>query len=187
MSSMGGTMPCSSSPHRAQSWDATWLDAVAAQLLGETPVDVISAVRLAPRGRQKGLSAVRYPGGLLDPDHDPIIELVHLHAEAKAKGDLRNAASFGSCATAWSMATLPGSIPWAAGPKSPGHGASLLWPPSWRQDHGASWPWCRPRSVHRDGGCHSPTRYRWGPYRRSSRGWVHRAQRRVICTHPDLG
>jgi len=79
-------------PTRAESWDATWLDAVAAQLLGVVPIEVISAVRLAPRGRQEGLSAVRYPGGLLDPDHDPIIELVHLRAQAKAKGDLRLAA-----------------------------------------------------------------------------------------------
>ena len=114
-------------PTRAQSWDATWLDAVAAQLLGETPVDVISAVRLAPRGRQKGLSAVRTTqAGCSIPTTIPSLNWYICAPRPRRKVTCAMPPSFGSCATAWSMATLPGSIPWAAGPKSPGHGASLL-------------------------------------------------------------
>jgi hypothetical protein len=76
-------------PVWADHLDATWLDAAGATLLSGHPVEVIGAVRLAPRGRLDGLRQVHVPGGLLRPDHDPVVTLVTLRRDAQAAGDER--------------------------------------------------------------------------------------------------
>ena len=72
--------------------DATWLDAVGATHLAGYPIEVLQAVRIAPRGCQSGLRAVRIPGGLLRPEDDPVVPLVRLRRWAKTVGDHRLAA-----------------------------------------------------------------------------------------------
>lgn len=75
----------------AERWNCTGLDLVAAIALdGEARFDVLAAVRSVPEGRQSGLTAVSVPGGRLDPDGDPAVDLVRLRAEAKGRGDLEN-------------------------------------------------------------------------------------------------
>jgi hypothetical protein len=76
-------------PAWAEHLDATWLDAVGATVLSGHPVDVMSAVRLAPRGRLPGLKRVPVPGALLRPDHDPVVTLVALRRQAQSVGDER--------------------------------------------------------------------------------------------------
>jgi hypothetical protein len=76
-------------PVWADQLDATWLDAVGATLLSGHPVEVISAVRLAPSGRVQGLTQVQVPGALLRPDHDPAVTLVALRRQAQDAGDQR--------------------------------------------------------------------------------------------------
>ena len=79
-------------PTQAASLDVTWCDVVAAQLSGDTSVEVLAAVRFAPIGRQGDLAKTRYPGGWLYPNEDPIIALVRLRRWAKDNGHLRLAA-----------------------------------------------------------------------------------------------
>jgi hypothetical protein len=76
-------------PTWAESLDATWLDAVAASVLAGRQVEVIRAIRLAPRGRQDGLSTVRIPGSRLHPDEDPAVSMVRLRRKAIAQGNNR--------------------------------------------------------------------------------------------------
>jgi hypothetical protein len=76
-------------PAWADHLEATWLDAAGATLLSGHPVEVMGAVRLAPRGRLQGLRQVRVPGALLRPDHDPVVTLVALRRQAQAAGDER--------------------------------------------------------------------------------------------------
>src|ERR1700678_2787627 len=76
-------------PTRAESLDGTWLDAVAATELAGHPVQVLRAVRLAPRGRQGGLSTVRVAGARLHPEIDPAVSLVRLRRRAVSEGNVR--------------------------------------------------------------------------------------------------
>jgi hypothetical protein len=77
-------------PTWAENLDGTWLDAVAATVLAG-PVRTLRAVRLAPRGRQPGLSTVRVPGGRLHSEVDPAVSLVRLRRQAISGRDTRQA------------------------------------------------------------------------------------------------
>jgi hypothetical protein len=76
-------------PAWAEHFDAIWLDAVAATVLSGHSVEVLGAVRLAPRGCLQHLQEVRVPGALLRPDQDPVVTLVTLRRRAQAVGDER--------------------------------------------------------------------------------------------------
>jgi hypothetical protein len=83
-------------PAYAECLDVTLADAAAASILAGRPVEILSAVRLVPAGRQDGLRAVSVPGLggellVLDPETDPVPPLVRLRSTAKASGEQRTA------------------------------------------------------------------------------------------------
>ena len=78
-------------PTEAASLDVTWSTPWPPSSPGYTG-RVLQAVRFVPIGRQGDLATVRYPGGWLCPDEDPVIALVRRRRWAKDHDDLRLAA-----------------------------------------------------------------------------------------------
>jgi hypothetical protein len=114
-------------PLFAERWDCTWLDLVAAVALdGEARFEILEAVELVPEGHQAGLRPVEVCGIRLDPDADPILELVRRRDEAKAVGDERRAAMLRVFNNALVYGLFGEFDPTPDGGERPG---SWCWPP----------------------------------------------------------